>query len=106
MTWWGSCAGAWVARMYRCLLEDGRCRMRAGIGGRVNSGKGDGMFDAGSLRAFCEEVFLSCGMAQEDAAIVADSLVQANLRGVDCHGVARVGIYAQRRERGAGDQRP
>src|SRR4028118_936157 len=106
MTWWGSCAGAWVARMYRCLLEDGRCRMRVGIGGRVNFGKGDGMFDAGSLRTFCEEVFLSCGMAQEDAAIVADSLVQANLRGVDSHGVARVGIYAKRLKMGLVNPRP
>ena len=58
---------------------------------KVNSGKGDGVFRADSLRAFCEEVFLSCGMAREDASIVADSLVQANLRGVDSHGVARVG---------------
>jgi LDH2 family malate/lactate/ureidoglycolate dehydrogenase len=64
------------------------------------------MFDAGSLRAFCEEVFLSCGMVQEDAAIVADSLVQANLRGVDSHGVARVGIYAKRLKMGLVNPRP
>jgi LDH2 family malate/lactate/ureidoglycolate dehydrogenase len=64
-------------------------------GGReVNSGKG--VLPADSLRAFCQEVFLSCGMAGEDAAIVADSLVQANLRGVDSHGVARVAIYVKR----------
>src|SRR5918999_1653721 len=65
-------------------------------GGKVNSGKGDGVFDADSLRAFCEEIFRSCGMAGEDAHIVADSLVQANLRGVDSHGVTRVGIYVKR----------
>ena len=72
----------------------------------MSSGKGDGMFDAGSLRAFCEEIFLSCGMAQEDAAIVADSLVQANLRGVDSHGVARVGIYVKRLKMGLVNPRP
>ena len=36
---------------------------------------GEGVFGADALRAFCEEVFLSCEMAPEDAAIVADSLV-------------------------------
>jgi LDH2 family malate/lactate/ureidoglycolate dehydrogenase len=72
----------------------------------VNSGKGDGVFRADSLRAFCEEVFLSCEMAREDASIVADSLVQANLRGVDSHGVARVGIYVKRLKMGLVNPRP
>jgi LDH2 family malate/lactate/ureidoglycolate dehydrogenase len=84
--------------------EIGRPRVQSG--GKVSSGKGDGMFDAGSLQAFCEEVFLSCGMAQEDAAIVADSLVQANLRGVESHGVARVGIYVKRLKMGLVNPRP
>jgi LDH2 family malate/lactate/ureidoglycolate dehydrogenase len=73
---------------------------------KVNSGKGDGVFRADSLRAFCEEIFLSCGMAQEDAAILADSLVQANLRGVDSHGVTRVGIYVKRLKMGLVNPRP
>jgi LDH2 family malate/lactate/ureidoglycolate dehydrogenase len=73
---------------------------------KVNSGAGDDMFRADSLRTFCEEVFLSCGMAQEDAAIVADSLVQANLRGVDSHGVTRVGIYVKRLKMGLVNPRP
>jgi LDH2 family malate/lactate/ureidoglycolate dehydrogenase len=74
--------------------------------GKVNSGKGDGVFDADSLRAYCEEVFRSCGMAGEDACIVADSLVQANLRGVDSHGVTRVGIYVKRLKMGLVNPRP
>jgi LDH2 family malate/lactate/ureidoglycolate dehydrogenase len=64
------------------------------------------MFRADSLRTFCEEVFLSCGMARKDAAIVADSLVQANLRGVDSHGVTRVGIYVKRLKMGLVNPRP
>jgi LDH2 family malate/lactate/ureidoglycolate dehydrogenase len=72
----------------------------------MSSGKGDGVFGASSLRAFCEEVFISCGVAQEDASIVADSLVQANLRGVDSHGVARVGIYVKRLKMGLVNPRP
>ena len=72
----------------------------------MNSGEGDGVYRADSLRTFCEEVFLSCGMAREDAAIVADSLVQANLRGVDSHGVTRVGIYVKRLKMGLVNPRP
>ncbi|MDQ4083853.1 MAG: Ldh family oxidoreductase [Actinomycetota bacterium] len=64
------------------------------------------MFRADSLRAFCHEVFLSCEMAQEDAAILADSLVQANLRGVDSHGVTRVGIYVKRLKMGLVNPHP
>jgi LDH2 family malate/lactate/ureidoglycolate dehydrogenase len=77
-----------------------------GIGGEVNSVNGDGVFRADALRSFCEEIFLSCGMPPEDASIVADSLVQANLRGVDSHGVARVGIYVKRLEMGLVNPRP
>jgi LDH2 family malate/lactate/ureidoglycolate dehydrogenase len=67
---------------------------------------GEGVFGADALRAFCEEVFLSCEMAPEDAAIVADSLVRANLRGIDSHGVARVGIYVKRLKMGLVNPRP
>ena len=72
----------------------------------MNSVNGDGVFRADALRSFCKEVFLSCGMPREDASIVADSLVQANLRGVDSHGVARVGIYVKRLEMGLVNPRP
>jgi LDH2 family malate/lactate/ureidoglycolate dehydrogenase len=72
----------------------------------VKSGKDDGLFEANSLRAFCEEVFVSCGLVRDDAAIVADSLVQANLRGVDSHGVARVGIYVKRLKTGLVNPHP
>ncbi len=72
----------------------------------MSSGNGGGVFEAGRLRAFCEEVFLSCGMVREDAAIVADSLVQANLRGVDSHGVTRVGIYVKRLKMGLANPHP
>ena len=64
------------------------------------------MFQADSLRSFCEEIFVSCGMAPEDAFIVADGLVRSNLRGVDSHGVTRVGIYAKRLKMGLVNPRP
>ncbi len=40
------------------------------------------VFWADPLRFFCQEVFGACGTAREDAFIVADGLVQSNLRGV------------------------
>src|SRR3712207_1639304 len=45
-------------------------------------------------------------MAPEDAFIIADGLVQSNLRGVDSHGVTRVGIYAKRLKMGLVNPRP
>lgn len=45
-------------------------------------------------------IFSSLGVPEKDAETVAAHLVQANLRGVDSHGVSRVGIYAKRLELG------
>ena len=72
----------------------------------MSSGNDKSLFQADSLRSFCEEIFVSCGMAPEDAFIVADGLVQSNLRGVDSHGVTRVGIYAKRLKMGLVNPRP
>ena len=38
-------------------------------------------------------IFAACGMSEPDAALVADSLVQADLRGIHSHGVLRVPDY-------------
>ena len=38
-------------------------------------------------------IFAACGMAEPDAALLADSLVQADLRGIHSHGVLRVPDY-------------
>jgi LDH2 family malate/lactate/ureidoglycolate dehydrogenase len=72
----------------------------------VSSGNDKSLFQADALRSFCEEIFVSCGMAPEDAFIVADGLVQSNLRGVDSHGVTRVGIYAKRLKMGLVNSHP
>ena len=48
---------------------------------------------ADALRDFCVQVFGKMGVAEEDARITADVLVQANLRGIDSHGVARLARY-------------
>jgi L-2-hydroxycarboxylate dehydrogenase (NAD+) len=48
---------------------------------------------AGSLTGFCVKVFEKMGVTADDARVTADVLVQANLRGIDSHGVARLARY-------------
>ncbi|HEV7280821.1 MAG TPA: Ldh family oxidoreductase [Pirellulaceae bacterium] len=47
------------------------------------------------LRAFAADLFESAGVPREDAEIVAASLVEANLRGYDSHGVMRLPFYLE-----------
>jgi len=51
---------------------------------------------APALTAWVQAAFEQQGVAATDAAIFADHLVQANLRGVDSHGVSRLPIYLKR----------
>jgi LDH2 family malate/lactate/ureidoglycolate dehydrogenase len=48
---------------------------------------------ADGLHRFARDVFVRAGMPERDAAIVADVLVWADLRGVDTHGVSRIPMY-------------
>jgi LDH2 family malate/lactate/ureidoglycolate dehydrogenase len=45
------------------------------------------------LKSFCVEALEKLGVSKEDASIVADVLVEADLRGIDSHGVARMSRY-------------
>ena len=54
------------------------------------------LVDPGKLRAFAQAVYEACGMPQEDAALLADSLVQADLWGHQSHGVLRLDWYRER----------
>lgn len=65
-----------------------------------------GVFAASVLHDFCERVFGAAGLSPEDAAVMAESLLEANLRGVDSHGVVRVPIYLERLQRGVAKARP
>ena len=48
---------------------------------------------ADALASFCTRVFEKMGVSNLDARTTADVLVQANLRGIDSHGVARLARY-------------
>lgn len=55
------------------------------------AGVDDGsVFPAEGLRAWTQRVFERVGVSQDDAAVLTDSLIEANLRGVDTHGITRV----------------
>jgi len=45
------------------------------------------------LRALCIQVMQKLGETEENANIIADVLITADLRGIDSHGVARLGMY-------------
>ena len=67
------------------------------------AGVDDGvLIPAPILREWTRGVFERVGVSREDAALVADSLIEANLRGVDTHGITRVlGAYVRRLQGGA-----
>ena len=55
----------------------------------------------GHLEHFCCQLLGAAGLSEEEARIVAESLVEANLRGIDSHGVARLPHYLRRIEHGS-----
>jgi ureidoglycolate dehydrogenase (NAD+) len=59
---------------------------------------------AAALRRFTRDVFVAAGLSDAHAAIVADVLVWADLRGVDSHGVTRIPMYVRLLD--AGDLNP
>jgi LDH2 family malate/lactate/ureidoglycolate dehydrogenase len=54
------------------------------------------VFSASQLKRICIAVLEALGTPENEAEIVADSLVKANLRGVDSHGVFRLPVYVNR----------
>ncbi|MEQ8636122.1 putative oxidoreductase YjmC [Gimesia maris] len=49
-----------------------------------------------SLKEFCYQLLLQANLREHDAGLVADTLVESNLRGIDSHGVARLPHYLER----------
>lgn len=62
--------------------------------------------NAGKLRDLAKSIFAGAGMADEHAALVADALVWADLRGMGSHGVMRVPRYVELIRRGDMNARP
>jgi L-2-hydroxycarboxylate dehydrogenase (NAD+) len=58
------------------------------------------------LRNFTQRVFESLGVPAADARIAADVLIEADLRGFDCHGVGRLFPYYNRIRKGLIETKP
>ena len=59
------------------------------------------LFPAERLRGWTQEIFRKVGVSEEDAALLTDSLIEANLRGVDTHGITRMlCVYVERIQKG------
>lgn len=58
------------------------------------------LIDSSDLKRFSREIFVASGVPKETAGVVANSLVEANLRGHDSHGVIRITEYANWMQRG------
>lgn len=58
------------------------------------------LIDAQALAKFAERLLIAIGVAQNKASLVAASLVAANLRGVDSHGVQLLPYYIDQLESG------
>lgn len=52
--------------------------------------------DPATLGSYCTGVLVGLGVPEDQAALVADSLVEADLRGVESHGVHLMALYADR----------
>jgi LDH2 family malate/lactate/ureidoglycolate dehydrogenase len=62
--------------------------------------------DYQKLLSYVTEVFVRLGVPQSDAFTTADVLVQADLRGVESHGVQRLGRYVGRLKNGLIEAKP
>lgn len=62
-------------------------------------------FDPETLQASVAGVFRACGMGEADADLLAEMLVEADVRGIHSHGVMRVPNYVKRLTTGGVDPR-
>lgn len=59
-----------------------------------------------TVRTFSNGVFVAAGLSDEDASLVTDVLIHADLRGHASHGVTRIPIYSQRLKAGVVNAHP
>ncbi len=58
------------------------------------------LINSKGLAAFSRDILMEVGLREKEARIVTDSLIDANLRGVDTHGITRLSIYTKRLKEG------
>ena len=63
-------------------------------------------FDYDALKGFVQSTLARCDVPAEDAEVVAECLLYANLSGVDSHGIVHLGHYLSRLANGTIKARP
>jgi LDH2 family malate/lactate/ureidoglycolate dehydrogenase len=67
----------------------------------VSGVNGGIVYPVDCLREWTQEIFQKVGVSHNDAVLLTDSLIEANLRGVDTHGITRMlCVYVERIRRG------
>ena len=61
---------------------------------------------ADALSALAGQIFTQAGLRPQDAAVIGQDLVAANLRGIDSHGVSRIPMYLERLAKGVVKPQP
>ncbi len=64
------------------------------------------MYAAEKVRKFTEKIFIALGCSIQDAKLSADVLINADLCGVDSHGVARLAGYVRLYDNGRLNPKP
>ncbi len=72
----------------------------------MSAGSAPGTIASEELHRFAVEVLVRCDLTDADAGVVADVLVDADLRGVSSHGIALLPRNVQRLRRGKAKPRP
>lgn len=57
-------------------------------------------FSAEELRRFAGQCLARVGVPEEEAALIAETMVEADARGIHSHGLMRLPVYAQRIRKG------
>ncbi|MDF1514956.1 MAG: Ldh family oxidoreductase [Anaerolineae bacterium] len=69
-------------------------------------GNDDILVSANKLKTYVVDLLVEIGVPEDDAVVVADCLLMANLSGVDSHGVVRLAHYIRRLTNGTIKKRP
>ncbi|HCX62924.1 Ldh family oxidoreductase [Sedimentibacter sp.] len=64
------------------------------------------VYDLNTLNEFCISMFIKAGMISEEAEIMSDTLMFAEMRNVKSHGIIRLPTYIERMEKGVVNNKP
>lgn len=75
-------------------------------GEKMESKIKDSVISADRLKEICNTLLSKVGVNTDNRDIITDSIVEANLHGIDTHGIAILPTYLERIRKGATNQIP